>query len=112
MTKREFIKTSSGFVAFAGMLRQQPSVTADQAKEIYRRGIIIDALATPESMNVPWPPSGPLIPDQIRASAESGITAVNATVSANFEGTVRARRAMASDQAVRNTLDMSTIAGW
>jgi membrane dipeptidase len=40
-------------------------------------------------MNVSWPPRGPLSQKQRDAIAASGITAINVTVSADFEGSVR-----------------------
>ena len=46
-------------------------------------------LANPGSMNVSWPPRGPLSQKQRDAIAASGITAINVTVSADFEGSVR-----------------------
>ncbi len=57
---------------------------------VYERGIVIDALANPGSMNVSWPPRGPLSQKQRDAIANSGITALNVTVSADsFEATTR-----------------------
>ncbi len=68
----------------------QSRVSADEARAIYRRAISIDALANPGSMNVPWPPRGPLSPVQIDSIGKSGLTALNVTVSADdFETTVR-----------------------
>jgi membrane dipeptidase len=58
--------------------------------EVYRKAIVIDALANPGSMNVPWPPRGPLSQKQRDAIAGSGITAINVTVSADtFEASTR-----------------------
>jgi membrane dipeptidase len=48
---------------------------------VYGRSIVIDALANPGSMNVSWPPRGPLSASQRNAIASSGITAMNVTVS-------------------------------
>jgi membrane dipeptidase len=57
---------------------------------LYDRSIVIDALANPGSMNVSWPPRGPLSEKQRDAIAASGITAINVTVSADtFEATTR-----------------------
>jgi membrane dipeptidase len=57
---------------------------------VYKRSIVIDALANPGSMNVSWPPRGPLSQKQRDAIAASGITALNVTVSADtFEATTR-----------------------
>jgi membrane dipeptidase len=57
---------------------------------VYARAIVIDALANPGSMNVSWPPRGPLSATQREAIASSGITAINVTVSADtVEATTR-----------------------
>jgi membrane dipeptidase len=57
---------------------------------VYKRAIVIDALANPGSMNVSWPPRGPLSQKQRDAIAASGITAINVTVSGDtFESTTR-----------------------
>jgi hypothetical protein len=50
----------------------QGRVGADEARAIYARGISIDALANPGSMNVPWPPKGPLTEAQRGFIAKSG----------------------------------------
>ena len=61
-----------------------------QADNVYERAIVIDALANPGSMNVSWPPRGPLSEKQKDAIASSGVTAINVTVSADtFEATTR-----------------------
>jgi len=57
---------------------------------VYDRSIVVDALANPGTMNVSWPPRGPLSEKQRTAIASSGITAINVTVSADtFEATTR-----------------------
>jgi membrane dipeptidase len=57
---------------------------------LYERAIVIDALASPNSFNVPYPPPGPLTAQQLANVRESGISAVNLTVSkSTFELTVR-----------------------
>ena len=61
----------------------------DDTATLYQRAIVIDALANPGSMNVSWPPRGPLSQKQRDAIASSGITAINVTVSADFEGSLR-----------------------
>ena len=64
--------------------------TAGDGAGVYRRSIVIDALANPGSMNVSWPPRGPLSEKQRDAIASSGITAINVTVSADtFEASTR-----------------------
>jgi membrane dipeptidase len=62
---------------------------AMQDDGVYAASIVIDMLANPGSMNVSWPPRGPLSQKQRDAIAASGITAINVTVSADFEGSVR-----------------------
>ncbi len=63
--------------------------TQDDTATLYQRAIVIDALANPGSMNVSWPPRGPLSQKQRDAIASSGITAINVTVSSDFEGSLR-----------------------
>ena len=65
------------------------SLDQDDIATLYQRAIVIDALANPGSMNVSWPPRGPLSQKQRDAIASSGITAINVTVSADFEGSLR-----------------------
>lgn len=49
--------------------------------DLYRRSIVIDSLAMPSTMNVPWPsPDGPLSNQQVLNVQQSGITAINVTV--------------------------------
>ena len=77
---------------FGGVLGAVPVLAAavqDDVAGLYSRSIVIDALANPGSMNVSWPPRGPLSQKQRDAIASSGITAINVTVSADFEGTTR-----------------------
>jgi len=77
---------------FGGGLGAAPLLGAalqDDVAGLYGRSIVIDALANPGSMNVSWPPRGPLSQKQRDAIASSGITAINVTVSADFEGSVR-----------------------
>jgi membrane dipeptidase len=78
----------------SSLLAVKPPVQAKQpssdAANVYGRSIVIDALANPGSMNVPWPPRGPLSATQRKAIASSGITAINVTVSADtFEASTR-----------------------
>ena len=61
----------------------------DDVGRLYGESIVIDMLANPGSMNVSWPPRGPLSQKQKDAIVASGITAMNVTVSADFEGSVR-----------------------
>lgn len=93
MTRREF-GAAIAATAIAGLpggrAAAQSRVEVDEARAIYKRSISIDALANPGSMNVPWPPRGPLTPVQIDNIGKSGLTALNVTVSADeFEPTVR-----------------------
>ena len=94
MSRRQFGAALAGTAAAAltparaaGAWHEQGD--ADLA-EVYRKAIVIDALANPGSMNVPWPPRGPLSQKQRDAIAGSGITAINVTVSADtFEASTR-----------------------
>ena len=88
--------TRRTFVAALGALPLASTGTfgadsqAGGGADVYPRSIVIDALANPGSMNVPWPPRGPLSQTQREAIAASGITAINVTVSADtFESTTR-----------------------
>ncbi|WP_339704999.1 membrane dipeptidase [uncultured Sphingosinicella sp.] len=58
---------------------------------LYRKAIVIDALASPDTWNVPYPPPGELTPEKLANVRASGITAVNLTVGkpGGFEGTVK-----------------------
>ena len=90
LTRRQF----AAAVAAAPMLRLAGAgaATTQQSEvgTLYDRSIVIDALANPGSMNVSWPPRGPLSHKQRDAIASSGITAINVTVSADtFEATTR-----------------------
>lgn len=69
--------------------RTDAATRQDDTATLYQRAIVIDALANPGSMNVSWPPRGPLSQKQRDAITSSGITAINVTVSADFEGSVR-----------------------
>lgn len=90
LTRRQFAAT----VGAGSMWLASRSTPADareaQTESVYERAIVIDALANPGSMNVSWPPRGPLSQKQRDAIANSGITAINVTVSADtFEATTR-----------------------
>ena len=93
LTRREFGAAIAGAAAVVGPSRVLAARTSQgdvDGAEVYRRAIVIDALANPGSMNVPWPPRGPLSQKQRDAIAASGITAINVTVSADtFEATTR-----------------------
>lgn len=90
LTRRQF---GAAFAAASVMPVPRGSAGAAGQSDIgtlYERSIVIDALANPGSMNVSWPPRGPLSARQREAVASSGITAINVTVSADtFEGTAR-----------------------
>ena len=90
MSRRQFAATvGAGSIVLAGR-RPSAQVATDAATGVYGRSIVIDALANPGSMNVSWPPRGPLSAAQREAIATSGITAINVTVSADdFEATSR-----------------------
>ncbi len=85
LNRREFgITMATAVPAFGARGRaMQAGVTAEAARSIYARSICIDGLASPGAMNVPWPPRGPLTEAQRANIAKCGITAINATVSAD-----------------------------
>jgi hypothetical protein len=89
LTRRQFATTiGAAPMLVAGALTARAREV--QADNVYERAIVIDALANPGSMNVSWPPRGPLSQKQKDAIASSGITAINVTVSADtFEATTR-----------------------
>jgi len=90
MTRREFGTTvGAGVGALSVPLDGRQSAGGGEAKALYARAISVDALANPGSMNVPWPPRGPLTDAQRANIAASGLTALNVTVSGgDFESTV------------------------
>ncbi len=94
ITRRQFgVAVAGGAIAMGFTPRNGVAAAAQGSSEsatLYTRSIVIDALANPGSMNVSWPPRGPLSPQQRDAIAASGITAINVTVSADtFEATTR-----------------------
>jgi membrane dipeptidase len=87
ITRRAFM-SSLGAISLVPARRAFAQAAADA--DVYSRAIVIDALANPGSMNVPWPPRGPLSQKQRDAITASGITAINVTVSGDtFESTTR-----------------------
>ena len=90
MNRRQFAGAVSAAPVLFAAGRPRAATLRTQAEEVYERSIVIDALANPGSMNVSWPPRGPLSQKQRDAIANSGITAINVTVSADsFEATTR-----------------------
>jgi membrane dipeptidase len=90
MSRRQFAATVGAGSLLLNAPRARAQVATDDPPGVYRRSIVIDALANPGSMNVSWPPRGPLSPAQREAIRSSGITAINVTVSADdFEATTR-----------------------
>jgi membrane dipeptidase len=94
MSRRAFGAAIAGTAAAALMPARRLHAWIHQGDiegaDVYRKSIVIDALANPGSMNVPWPPRGPLSQKQRDAIAASGITAINVTVSADtFEASTR-----------------------
>jgi membrane dipeptidase len=97
MNRRQFVSASAAAAASAWVApgaaagaQAGAAVSESEARAIYQKGIVIDALGNPGSMNVPWPPRGPLSERQLGSLRQSGITGVNTTVSADtFEGTIR-----------------------
>ena len=90
ISRRQFAATLGAGSALLTSARITAQAPQDDGGGVYRRSIVIDALANPGSMNVSWPPRGPLSPFQREAIASSGITAINVTISADtFEATAR-----------------------
>ncbi len=89
ISRREFGVAIGAAAPLLARTRLTAASTQDDITSLYQRAIVIDALANPGSMNVSWPPRGPLSQKQRDAIASSGITAINVTVSADFEGSVR-----------------------
>ena len=85
ISRRDFAALSAAPL----LLSARVTTRQDDVTTLYQRAIVIDCLANPGSMNVSWPPRGPLSQKQRDAIASSGITAINVTVSADFEGSVR-----------------------
>ncbi len=89
VTRREFA-TALAAVPLLPLSPQGALARQSAADTLYERSIVVDALANPGSMNVSWPPRGPLSQEQRDAIVSSGITAINVTVSADtFEATTR-----------------------
>jgi membrane dipeptidase len=89
ITRRQF-GTALAAVPLLPLSPAGASAPQRDADTLYDRSIVIDALANPGSMNVSWPPRGPLSQKQRDAIASAGITAINVTVSADtFEATTR-----------------------
>ncbi|MCA1560541.1 MAG: dipeptidase [Acidobacteria bacterium] len=86
LTRREFSIAVGAPLVFAPSSAQgQPTravLTAAVAREVYRRSIAIDGLASPNAFNVNWPPRDqPLTAAQLENVRQSGLTAINLTVS-------------------------------
>jgi membrane dipeptidase len=109
MTRREFATTVSAGLGALTTAGAQSVVTSEAARSLYAGTISIDALANPGSMNVPWPPRGPLSQSQRDHIAKSGLTALNVTVSADqFEATV-ANIALWTSEAARYPRLLSVV---
>ncbi|MBB4633049.1 dipeptidase [Sphingosinicella soli] len=84
-----------GLTALAGVGPATAATAADtippSVAALYKNAIVIDALASPDTWNVPYPPPGVLTPEKLANVRASGITAVNLTVGkpGGFEGTVK-----------------------
>lgn len=111
MSRRNFgLTVATGLPALAATVRAaaQP-VSAADARALYARAISIDALANPGSMNVPWPPRGPLSDAQRAHIAKSGLTAINTTVSADKVEPTVANIALWTGEAARYPTLLSII---
>jgi membrane dipeptidase len=81
LSRRQFAATVGASSLLFTERRAASQETSADSANVYGRSIVIDALANPGSMNVSWPPRGPLSASQRNAIASSGITAMNVTVS-------------------------------
>jgi membrane dipeptidase len=81
MTRRTFSGLLGGAAVLAARgLDAQPAVSP-RVHDLYERSIAIDALANPQSFNIPWPPQYQgLLEEQRTNIRNSGITAINVTV--------------------------------
>lgn len=92
--RRGFGLGAAGLVLAATPLGRAVAATTDippAVRALYARTIVIDALASPDTWNVPYPPLAPLSWAQLEAARASGITAINLTVGkpGGFTDTVR-----------------------
>lgn len=69
-----------GLTALAGIASAAAETIPASVAALYRKAIVIDALASPDTWNVPYPPPGVLTPEKLANVRASGITAVNLTV--------------------------------
>ncbi|MBW7946692.1 MAG: membrane dipeptidase [Sphingomonadaceae bacterium] len=69
-----------GLTALAGIAPAAAETIPASVAALYRKAIVIDALASPDTWNVPYPPPGVLTPEKLANVRASGITAVNLTV--------------------------------
>src|SRR5947209_5886407 len=76
LSRRTFIAAAAGAGCNASPLR----TGQEDARRLYREAVVIDGLANASSFNIMWPPVGPLTPGQLANIQESGITAINLTV--------------------------------
>ncbi|HEX6164563.1 MAG TPA: membrane dipeptidase [Vicinamibacterales bacterium] len=86
ITRRQF---GAAVAAVPLVAAVKAGAAQDDVAGLYSRSVVIDMLANPGTMNVSWPPRGPLSEKQRDAIRSSGITAINVTVSSDFEGSVR-----------------------
>src|SRR4051812_21694632 len=67
------------FIVGAGCNASPVRTGQEDVRRLYREAVI-DGLANASSFNIMWPPVGPLTPGQLANIQESGITAINLTV--------------------------------
>lgn len=96
VTRRSFVEMAAAVAAAPALLSALPSrATASSDWPDYERAIVIDMLATAGPFNVPNMLTRPFTETMVRNARASGITAVNATISATgdeengFEETMR-----------------------
>ena len=75
------VMTRRCLVTLLGAAPAMGAPAGPDVRALYDRSVVIDALANPQSFNVPWPPQyRGLNEEQLASARSSGITALNVTV--------------------------------
>jgi len=82
ISRRAFTSGAAGLglTALAGIAPAAAETIPASVAALYRKAIVIDALASPDTWNVPYPPPGELTSEKLANVRASGITAINLTV--------------------------------
>lgn len=89
--RRGFALGMAGLALAASGSRAAAETVPPAIQRLYARAIVIDALATPDTWNVPFPPPGEMTAGKLANVRASGITAINLTVGGpgNLAATIR-----------------------